>query len=581
MKQAVNGRLSLTFAPEAGITAIALHAAPNLFKAKGDWFILYTPDVIRPKDCEIRVCTAEDGTEKLIAMEYVHPPYTLRVSVLYDGDNEMRLHFALKVDMEYPKDVWLALPFLAGLALGCDSPYITYPGGMLADLNGNMVAKTHPGFPLPYVLMDAQTGRGLMTEFPSRNVEFASSQNRNMDLRRIANREQLENHRLLLRPGGEYADAAVLNLRGISNGWEEMCRLWRQGVREKYRMDAYRTAECAWFQDCLLTHFTYLYSKEAYDYEAGRVDIKKVLAQGEAFGGYDALILWHQYPRLGLDERSQWDFFRDFPGGIEGLRLIADEAHLSGVKVFLPYKPWDVRFSESHDDSAYEIRELIESGGVDGFFLDTMNSVPPSFRAAAKETGRDIAFCAEMHPGDQNAIEQVMGSWDQIWTSFPMPEIDVMRYALPEHAAACIARWHTDKRREAVIHRAIFSGVGLIIWQDVFGAYIPFEPEHRALIKKYKAIWQRFRICLKTAEPCPLAPSLAKGVYINLFPAPDGRAQVITLYNEASEAYEGPLMACEGKKAREWLHDLPFKLENGILAGSLPPESVAIVSVEA
>ena len=56
------------------------------------------------------------------------------------------------------------------------------------------------------------------------------------------------------------------------------------------------------------------------------------------FGGFDAVVLWHAYPIIGLDDRNQVDFYRD----VAGLGELVAELQRQGVRVLLDYNPWDV-----------------------------------------------------------------------------------------------------------------------------------------------------------------------------------------------------------------------------------------------
>ena len=51
--------------------------------------------------------------------------------------------------------------------------------------------------------------------------------------------------------------------------------------------------------------------------------------------------MWPTYTNIGTDDRSQFDLFEAMPGGIEGVRRVVDELHAAGVKVLIPYNPWD------------------------------------------------------------------------------------------------------------------------------------------------------------------------------------------------------------------------------------------------
>ncbi len=47
------------------------------------------------------------------------------------------------------------------------------------------------------------------------------------------------------------------------------------------------------------------------------------------------------YPRIGVDDRNQFDFYRDMPGGLNGLRELSRRCHRRNVKVLIDYNPWD------------------------------------------------------------------------------------------------------------------------------------------------------------------------------------------------------------------------------------------------
>ena len=61
----------------------------------------------------------------------------------------------------------------------------------------------------------------------------------------------------------------------------------------------------------------------------------------ERYGGVDAMLLWPTFPQLGLDDRNQFDMCRAMKGGVPGLKVLISEFHDRGVKVLLPYNPWD------------------------------------------------------------------------------------------------------------------------------------------------------------------------------------------------------------------------------------------------
>ncbi len=119
---------------------------------------------------------------------------------------------------------------------------------------------------------------------------------------------------------------------------------WRQTTRTRleYNDALYRRKDFAWSAANYSCCFLMLCDETFYDWRRGRYSVEAFLETAERdFGGYDSVVLWHAYPRIGVDERNQFDFYRDMPGGLPGLRAAVRRLHRRGVKVYIDYTPWD------------------------------------------------------------------------------------------------------------------------------------------------------------------------------------------------------------------------------------------------
>ena len=91
------------------------------------------------------------------------------------------------------------------------------------------------------------------------------------------------------------------------------------------------------------------------------------------FNGYDALVLWHAYPRIGFDDRNQFDFYRDMPGGLDALRDLARRLRAVGVRVFIDYNPWDTGTRREGASDVDALAAMVGAVEADGVFLDTLH----------------------------------------------------------------------------------------------------------------------------------------------------------------------------------------------------------------
>lgn len=270
-----------------------------------------------------------------------------------------------------------------------------------------------------------------------------------------------------------------------------------------------------WAAGTFTGHFTFMYDRSFYDPDRG-YQVEALLEDGRAaFGGYDTVILWHAYPRIGVDDRNQFDFFRDMPGGLEGLRGVVDRFHRAGVRVFLPYKPWDTGTRREGVPDAEALGAMLAALDADGIYLDTMGEVPAALRRVVDAVKPGAIIASELHPpvGQLSVMNQ---SWAQ-WLDDPEPPGMLhLKWIEPRHMQQQIRRW--DTRHAEEIEAALFNGSGMVVWENVFGAHNPWAPEDRALWRRAVAILRAFAPEFTSDAWDPFYPALRPDLFLHRWP---------------------------------------------------------------
>jgi iron(II)-dependent oxidoreductase len=312
---------------------------------------------------------------------------------------------------------------------------------------------------------------------------------------------------------------------------------YRRQIRAGLDRGLYDRGDLKWAAEKFVCHFTFMYDRSFYDPDKGYT-IESFLADGDRrFGGYDAVLLWQGYPRLGVDERNQFDYYRDMPGGLEGLAEIVEKFHEEEVKVFIDYNPWDTgtRREEKSDDEA--LAELVAAIDADGVFLDTMNATSPVLRSNMDKLRRGVALVPEGHP----AIEQlglVSASWAQwLYDEYP-PGMLHLKWIEPRHMQYQIRRW--DESHSAEIRSAFFNGSGMMIWENIFGTYNPWRAEDALLWQRAASILREFSDNFTSDEWEPFYPTLVDGLYAHRWPGEKGT--ILTLINTGEPIHEKNLL---------------------------------------
>jgi hypothetical protein len=326
----------------------------------------------------------------------------------------------------------------------------------------------------------------------------------------------------------------------------------------------------------------FLYGKEGFDHEKQKIDVEGLLKQGEEFGGYDTVTIWNQYPRLGIDARTQWDFYDDFPGGRMALKEAVQKFHDKGVAVFLPYIPWDRGNDETTNSMGNEFARIIADTGADGYQLDTMRDLPFSYRKNLDEVRPGLVLTSQHHPLKKHPVEFITTSWDEFWRFDPMPEVDVFRFMCPRHIAPVISRWLRVEDKTALIKRCEFGAAPIVIWQDIFGRWMPFSDDQKKRIKLWKSAYLKYRYIYQGGHPIPLLPTRTRNVYCNLFVSDDVGDRIYSFYNddEKSSTVENFSIQGESVSAAEVVHgDGKASLIKNALTARIAPKEVLHVLV--
>ena len=131
----------------------------------------------------------------------------------------------------------------------------------------------------------------------------------------------------------------------------------------------------------MLEHFKKLFIfRTLYDRETSTWTVDKYVEDVRSrYGGIDSVLLWASYPNIGTDDRNQFDMLEDLPGGLEALREAVDQFHAQGVKVLLPYNPWDQGTRNVGVADYEKLVDQIVQTNADGFNGDVMDGVNQTY----------------------------------------------------------------------------------------------------------------------------------------------------------------------------------------------------------
>lgn len=508
------------------------------------------------------VKTAGDQKQELVTflLELPEEKLALRLHLISDREDTVSVLYQFRdgYKLSAPSVTTLHLPLLAGFESGAGRDSKHYPSGVMPCDKGDVMQPMMEYFHsadilLPLVVSDENEKYGFSVGFPSKSDlnDTGATQNVNKLLTAIDSEDELIHHLVRINPDDSFNDTVELKVTGIAGGWAQAFDRYRDEWQSRYDFAEYGRPDLKWIEEGCVHNFVFLYGKEGFDHEKQEIDVDGLIKQGEAFGGYDTVAIWNQYPRLGIDKRTQWDFYDDFPGGRKALRAAVKKFHDRGVKVLLPYIPWDRGNDETTNTMGDEFARIVADTDADGYQLDTMRDLPFSYRKKLDDVKPGLLLQTQHHPLKKHPVEFITSSWDEFWRVDPMPEADVFRFICPQHIAPVISRWLRLEDKWTLIKRCEFGAAPIVIWQDIFGRWMPFTEEQKARIKTWKATYMRHRAVYQGKKPIPLLPTGNADVYCNLFVADEGGARIYSFYSHADAPQSCTMTLCDNAKSAE------------------------------
>jgi gamma-glutamyl hercynylcysteine S-oxide synthase len=350
---------------------------------------------------------------------------------------------------------------------------------------------------------------------------------------------------------------------------------WQNGLRmmfrdryiydiDKFDNSLYERPDLAWIKSSYLIILQMAWDREFYDRTTGKYTFPEVLKKGnELFGNIDVYGIWPTWPRLGLDQRNQWDMYRDLPGGTPQLRNFSRLSRQVNTKFFIAYNPWDN--STRKEDHYRGMARLIKETEADGVVLDTKGSSSFELQSAADSVRKGVVMFSEGMAIVRDMPGIISGRVHN--AIFFSPELNLNKLIKPDFSI-----FRVCDVGEELIHRevaiAFFNGYGTEL--NLFrpgGRDDNYRADLEFLAKTTFTLRQNNDAFLDK-DWTPLVKTTIDNVFVNKWIS--GGKTIYTVLNMRPEGFEGKLFSIDKTDGKHfvslWNHEnITPVTENGTI----------------
>jgi formylglycine-generating enzyme required for sulfatase activity len=347
---------------------------------------------------------------------------------------------------------------------------------------------------------------------------------------------------------------------------------WQNGLklmfRDRYLYDLdkfdntlFGREDLKWIKESYIIVLQMAWDREFYDRSAGTYTYPDELKKwNEQFGYIDVYGIWPTWPRLGLDERNQWDMYRQLPGGTAQLRSFARLSRQYKTKFFIAYNPWDN--STRKEDHLKGMAKLIEETDADGVVLDTRGSSSYELQAAADSVKKGVVMFSEGMAVTRDMPGIIAGRvHNAIYYS---PELNLNKLIKPDFSIFRVCDVGEDNNhREIAI--AFFNGYGTELNLFRPGGRDDNYRSDLDFLAHTTFILRQNNDAFLDQNWTPFIPAVSDNVYVNMWNA--GDKTIYTVLNMNPAGTRGKLFRVNKKAGTHfvslWRHSAIIPVEEG------------------
>lgn len=337
------------------------------------------------------------------------------------------------------------------------------------------------------------------------------------------------------------------------NGLKIACRDRYLFDLEKFDNSLYERNDLKWIKESYLIVLQMAWDREFFDRLTGRYTFSDQLKKdNELFGNIDIYGVWPTWPRLGLDQRNQWDLYSDLPGGTAQLRNFAKLARQSGTRFFIAYNPWDN--STRKEDHFKGMARLISETDADGVVLDTRGSSSVQLQAAADSVRKGVIMYSEGQAVAKDMPGIISGRVHN--AIFMSPELNLNKLIKPDFSIFRVCDVGED-----ILHReiaiAFFNGYGTELNMFRPGGRDDNYRNDLDFLAKTTFILRQNNDAFLDNDWTPLIKGMPDKVYVNRWTS--GEKTIYTILNMRAEGVDGKLITIDTINRKHyislWAHE--------------------------